>query len=1307
MKPARVVPRGHIHTPGCASFEALLLRRARALGTVVIARVAHFVDGSFTGTERFVLERRLGAGSMGAVYLAYDRQLESRVALKVLLSVDASSIYRFKKEFRALADVAHPNLVTLHELFSEGEQWFFTMEYVEGRDLLSYLHGGRRRAFDSTPKAISELPPDQGALFDAPIKGIEMLFPTPLENEERLRAVLVQVVEGLSAVHAAGKLHRDLKPENVLVTPQRRAVLLDFGIVVDHQKDIHETLATIIGTPAYMSPEQCRGQGVSEATDWYALGVILYEALTGDVPFDGTPMQVIARKQEADAVPPAEVVSGVPDDLNALCMQLLQRDPSKRPDGAAILRALRSKRAASLPVPAETTSKARRPTFVGREAQLRELHAALSVTEGGQPVVLLLQGPSGIGKSSLVHRFIEEIADAEQAIVLQGRCYERESVPFKAFDNVIDSLSRYLRRLAAVDAARVLPRDLEALATLFPVLKRVDVVRRDRRTRAMPLERQELRQRAFRALKEMFGRIADVEPLVIYIDDLQWSDVDSAKLLGELVTGNDRPALMLICAYRSGDSEQSPGLKALLEQVQAGSGVHVRNLPIGVLSPEDSFTLARELLGPETGEEGARKIGFESGGNPHVLTQLVRHVEERRASGRASPETAKGLINFERVLDQRLASLSTDARTLLELLSVAGRPVPEVILALVSSFNIDLPTALAELRGAKLVRGVSSHSLRAVEVYHDAIREAVAGAMSTELLASWHRRLAAALEASGARDLEALTEHLLGAGDHQRASLYAARAATQAEKALAFDKAARLYGIAAEHCPEARQRRELLRHWAGALVAAGRGPAAARAYVEAARAADDPAEATRLTALAGVQQLLSGELDDGLALLQKTLPALGVGLAGSRQEAFSQVAHMWRELRGRGFAFDQRPAAQCDERELSRLDLLWGVTRGLLLHELDRPLPLLARYVFDALELGEPLRIVRGLAFYHVHIDVPFSRLSRLSPSGALDVAEAVARRLDQVEAHAVIAFAKGLSVYENGRLEPALHELQKAEDLYRNHCSGGAFEMRLSRMVMAQLLLIRRQLEDLHLLKDWVREAEDRGDRVSSSRLRMPLVTAFLVSDEADAALTTLDAALEAAGSTPASLTLLTYELVRGLIQLYRGNADGCRASYYLLDEFFTTPMAAAPLQRVQVLLLRARLAIIARAGGDTGRAFLDRARSALKEASRIGLPCFRQDVLLTKASLAMARGNAADALEALEQVLTGSPEPTLAVLVAQRAKGHILQSAEGRRLVELAEQQLGQRGILNPRRVARLFVPGLEEMADRLATHSQPPAA
>ena len=1261
------------------------------------------VDGVFSGTDRFVIERQLGIGSMGAVYLAYDRKLEGRVALKLLLTVDATSIYRFKKEFRALADVTHPNLVTLHELFSEGEQWFFTMEYVEGKDLLTFAHGARRRAFASTPRPISDFPPDDDGgsdFFDHPVKGLEMLFPTPLENEDRLRGALVQVVEGLITVHAAGKLHRDLKPENVLVTAEGRAVLLDFGIVIDQHKDIHETLATIIGTPAYMSPEQCRGQDVSQATDWYALGVILYEALTGDVPFDGTPMQVIARKQEVDATPPSEVVSGISADLNALCMQLLQRDPAARPNGESVLRALRAKRPASLPAPAAAEAhKLGRAPFVGREAQLRELDAALLHTSAGHPVVALLHGPAGIGKSTLANQFIEALAESEQAIVLQGRCYERESVPFKAFDSVIDSLSRYLRRLPAVDAARMLPRDIDALATLFPVLRRVEVVKRNRRPRALPPEPQEVRQRAFRALKEMFCRIADVEPLVVYIDDLQWSDVDSAKLVGELITGSERPALLLLCGFRSGDTEPNSGLQALLDQVSSGSEIAVRNLPIGALSLEETNVLARELLGPGTAEEGAQAISFESGGSPHLLLQLVRHVSDRVASGRASPDTQRALMSFERVLEQRLGTLSTDARTLLELLSVAGRPVPETMLTLVSSFNIDLSTALAELRAAKLVRGVTVHQLRAVEVFHDTIREGVTRAMTVDVLVSWHRRLAAALEATGAIDLEALTDHLLGAGDRERASLYAARAAAQAENGLAFDKAARLYGVAAEHCPDREQKCELLQHWADALVGAGRGTAAARAYVHAAQLASIE-EATELKARAGVQLLLGGELDHGLAMLRQPLAALGIELPASPADAHEQALTAWQERRAKGFAFEERVESAIDLTELGRLDLLWGAVRGLSLHDAARPMPLLIRFLSDALAAGEPLRIARALAQYHVTVDVPLSRMQRVAKSGALDLAEALARRMDQVEARAAIAFAKGVAVYDHGQLEIALPELVRAEDLLRNHCRGGAVEMRMSRIAIAHLQMMIQRESDPSLLREWAREAEDRGDRICSAMLRILLSLTMLRADQADAAITALDfVATDAGGQLPGT-SAIAEVMARATANLYRGSTDGCRASYYLLDEFFSTPLAAAAVWRGMALLLRSRLALVARAGAGANRGFLAQAAQALNETEALALPCFGVDALLLRATIAVAAARRDEALETLSTALAQPHDPALpplALLCARRAHGQLLGGATGDAIVAAADDMLAQRGVVNPRRFARLFLPGVEEIAMR----------
>jgi serine/threonine protein kinase len=202
--------------------------------------------------------RTLGQGSMGAVYLVHDRERGVEVALKTLRRVDASGIYRFKREFRALADLSHGGLVKLHELFCEADEWFFTMEYVEGKHFLAYVLPGAPHFDAPTPRPTPELPlSDEGDLLvtnDAPVHGLELLFPTPLKDEARLRAVLSQVSEALLAVHATGKLHRDLKSDNVLVTAEGRAVLLDFGIAVERTAQHPKTLeAGVVGTPAYMS----------------------------------------------------------------------------------------------------------------------------------------------------------------------------------------------------------------------------------------------------------------------------------------------------------------------------------------------------------------------------------------------------------------------------------------------------------------------------------------------------------------------------------------------------------------------------------------------------------------------------------------------------------------------------------------------------------------------------------------------------------------------------------------------------------------------------------------------------------------------------------------------------------------------------------------------------------------------------------------------------------------------------------------------------------------------------------------------
>jgi serine/threonine protein kinase len=239
---------------------------------------------TFHGTERFEVLAPLGHGGMGAVYRARDRERRMDVALKTLLSLNAEALVAFKREFRALQDLSHPNLVTMHELFSEGHDWFFTMELVEGIGFLGYVRR-TTSARDVSPNAKTVR---RVAELDGASLGGES-WPGSICDEARLRACLPQLVLGLDALHAAGKVHRDVKPSNIMVTPSGRVVILDFGLVTDADRRAQLSQQSIVGTVDYMAPEQAAGLPVGPPADFYALGVLLYEALTGTVPFFGSP----------------------------------------------------------------------------------------------------------------------------------------------------------------------------------------------------------------------------------------------------------------------------------------------------------------------------------------------------------------------------------------------------------------------------------------------------------------------------------------------------------------------------------------------------------------------------------------------------------------------------------------------------------------------------------------------------------------------------------------------------------------------------------------------------------------------------------------------------------------------------------------------------------------------------------------------------------------------------------------------------------------------------------------------------------
>jgi serine/threonine-protein kinase len=253
---------------------------------------------------RFVIERALGAGGMGEVYLARDETLGEVVALKTIATalVTPSALDRFRREAQAARRITHPNVVRIHDIGQDGDLAFISMEYIEGVTL------GRR---------------------------IELDAPLPLAEIKR---IALELCAGVQAAHAAGVVHRDLKPYNVLLDRAGHARIIDFGLARLEAAGSLTATGAVMGTPEYMAPEQVLGKAVDVRTDVYAIGCVLYHAIAGQPPFIRDSAVALGIAHCTEAPPP---LSGMRADVNpgweALVMRALEKDPGQRFESAEAL----------------------------------------------------------------------------------------------------------------------------------------------------------------------------------------------------------------------------------------------------------------------------------------------------------------------------------------------------------------------------------------------------------------------------------------------------------------------------------------------------------------------------------------------------------------------------------------------------------------------------------------------------------------------------------------------------------------------------------------------------------------------------------------------------------------------------------------------------------------------------------------------------------------------------------------------------------------------------------------------------------
>ncbi|HEY8375208.1 MAG TPA: serine/threonine-protein kinase [Nannocystis sp.] len=255
---------------------------------------------------RFVVLRLLGAGGMGAVYLARDEQLGEDVALKVvagLALLDPGAADRLRREASTARRISHPNVVRLHDIGEEHGLLFLSMEYVAGESLAARL-----QRLGSIPAA-------------------------------QLRPLAEQLCDGLAAAHAAGVVHRDLKPGNILIAGDRTIKIIDFGIARPLADAGMTATNMILGTPEYMAPEQVRGGLVDARTDIYAVGCVLYHALTGRPPFSGSsPIALGLAHCQEPVTPPRTLRPDIPAEWEVLILRALEKDPARRFQTALELR---------------------------------------------------------------------------------------------------------------------------------------------------------------------------------------------------------------------------------------------------------------------------------------------------------------------------------------------------------------------------------------------------------------------------------------------------------------------------------------------------------------------------------------------------------------------------------------------------------------------------------------------------------------------------------------------------------------------------------------------------------------------------------------------------------------------------------------------------------------------------------------------------------------------------------------------------------------------------------------------------------
>ena len=814
----------------------------------------------------------IGRGGMAAVHRARDESGQE-VAVKVLpldLVDDDRDLERFALEAALAARILHPNVITIHGSGQERGVLWTAMELAEGESLRDRLRRDGR-----------------------------------LSVADVLR-VGRQVLAALAAAHEQGVLHRDIKADNIILGEDGSLKVLDFGIARIAGGPVLTRADEIIGTVEYMAPEQVLGDPVGPAADLYAAGVLLYELLTGELPFVATsPATLVYKQLNETPEPPSFLQPGVPRSLDRLVLRLLDKLPEERPDTAAALRQLaeveRRQTLAAMPgspaevgpdTAAELRSRSFQPTFVGRDAEIERLVTHVDeLGQGGRTV--FVAGEAGVGKTRLAEE-LRRRAGAVGARCVSGSCLFDSSLgPYMPFMDALGELFSLSDDVLGPQERETLIEQLRSQGSELGELARSSTTTAKVRTSfAAAFGRDDgsdaARLRFFDAVFELLATAAGSRPLVLTIEDVHWSDEGSLNLLRHLIQRVSEAPVLVLVTYRPEEVGGNSGLVELLSQLNGEA--QLERLSLQRLQRPALVQLADSLfVEADLGDEFGRFLYAQSQGNPFIALEILKLLRTQQVlfcenglwqvdpafAGQVLPERVNALVQ------RRLDQLTAEERELLQLAAVVGQSF--------TTATLEAACGTARITLLKLLfRLERQHRLIAAEdgtyqFTHSKIREVLYAEIPWELRREYHRAAAAIFEAAD-RDVDdgLLGHHLFRAERFEDALPHLEHAADDAWQLFSWREAAVLFDQAAESC---RQTDGDVARLLRALRMAGRCYTHLAAYDEAsgrmtqmqavAVTAQRPTDEADAVTLMGWLDLRRGDYDEAVTVLRHAVDLAG------------------------------------------------------------------------------------------------------------------------------------------------------------------------------------------------------------------------------------------------------------------------------------------------------------------------------------------------------------------------------------------------------------------------------------------------